>query len=196
MPGPADTYVAYGRLGHRLQHALSRIQTLGPRRRNQHTADCSLARRYRRSRRTAALPGHLIDIAATCCDVAGATVPDGGQPLEGVTLLPAFAGQPLQREAIYWEHEGNRAVRAGRWKLVAKHDQPWELYDIDTDRVEANNLADKQPDRVRELSLLYDRWAARASSVPLAIAGTPLIPLTTFLTGILTCWQLLCESRF
>jgi len=167
VPGPADTYVAYGRAWATVSNT--------PFREYKHwvheggistpliahwPAGIAARGELRHS------PGHLIDIAATCCDVAGATVPDGGQPLEGVTLLPAFAGQPLQREAIYWEHEGNRAVRAGRWKLVAKHDQPWELYDIDTDRVEANNLADKQPDRVRELSLLYDRWVARASVAP------------------------------
>lgn len=93
-------------------------------------------------------------------------MPDGGQPLEGVSLLPVFAGQPLQREAIYWEHEGNRAVRAGRWKLVARHDQPWELYDIDKDRVEAHNLVTEQPEKVRELSQLYERWATRVSVAP------------------------------
>ena len=113
---------------------------------------------------------HMIECRTIHPDRAGANEPRRArQPQRrprhaGVGLEPA--GQPLQREAIYWEHEGNRAVRAGRWKLVAKHDQPWELYDIDTDRVEANNLADKQPDRVRELSLLYDRWAARASVAP------------------------------
>jgi len=170
VPGPADTYVAYGRAWATVSNT--------PFREYKHwvheggistpliahwPAGIAARGELRHS------PGHLIDIAATCCDVAGATVPDGGQPLEGVTLLPAFAGQPLQREAIYWEHEGNRAVRAGRWKLVAKHDQPRELYDIDTDRVEANNLADKQPDRVRELSLLYDRWVARASVAPLPL---------------------------
>lgn len=167
MPGPADTYVAYGRAWATVSNTPFREYKHWV-----HEGGISTpliahwpagitARGELRS-----TPGHLIDIAATCCDVAGATVPADGQPLEGVSLLPAFAGQQLQREAIYWEHEGNRAVRTGRWKLVARHDQPWELYDIQTDRVEAKNLAAEQPDRVRDLSLLYDRWAARASVAP------------------------------
>ena len=57
--------------------------------------------------------------------------------MEGVSLLPAFAGQPLNRPSpIFLEHEGNRAVRAGKWKLVLKHLGPWELYDMEADRTE------------------------------------------------------------
>ena len=61
---------------------------------------------------------------ATCVDLAGAKYPQEQRPaitpLEGQSLVPAFAGKPLDRDAIFWEHEGNRAVRAGDWKLVAK----------------------------------------------------------------------------
>jgi arylsulfatase A-like enzyme len=70
-------------------------------------------------------PGHLIDIMATCVDVSGASYPDVFNDstiygMEGVSLAPAFQDQPLDREAIYWEHEGNRAIRMGDWKLVSK----------------------------------------------------------------------------
>lgn len=173
MPGPADTYVAYGRAWATVSNT--------PFREYKHWVHeggistplivhwpAGIAARGE-LRHT---PGHLIDIAATCCDVAGASVPADATPLEGLSLLPVFAGQPLQREAIYWEHEGNRAVRAGRWKLVAKHDQPWELYDVDTDRVESRNLAAAEPDKVRELSAMYDRWAARASVAPWPLSDT------------------------
>ncbi|MFM7922102.1 MAG: sulfatase-like hydrolase/transferase, partial [Planctomycetaceae bacterium] len=173
MPGPADTYVAYGRAWATVSNT--------PFREYKHWVHeggistplivhwpAGIAARGE-LRHT---PGHLIDIAATCCDVAGASVPATTQPLEGLSLLPVFAGQPLQREALYWEHEGNRAVRAGRWKLVAKHDQPWELYDVDTDRVESRNLAAAEPDKVRELSAVYDRWAARASVAPWPLPET------------------------
>ncbi|MFM7862917.1 MAG: sulfatase/phosphatase domain-containing protein [Planctomycetaceae bacterium] len=173
MPGPADTYVAYGRAWATVSNT--------PFREYKHWVHeggistplivhwpAGIAARGE-LRHT---PGHLIDIAATCCDVAGAAVPATTQPLEGLSLLPVFAGQPLQREALYWEHEGNRAVRAGRWKLVAKHDQPWELYDVDTDRVESRNLAAAEPDKVRELSAVYDRWAARASVAPWPLPET------------------------
>ncbi len=107
-------------------------------------------------------PGHLIDIAATCADLAGAK-PD---KLEGRSLAPVFAGKPLDRDAIYWEHEGNRAVRQGNWKLVAKHGGPWELYDIAKDRIESKDLAKENPARVAAMVAKYDAWAKRASVEP------------------------------
>ncbi len=112
-------------------------------------------------------PGHLIDIMATCLDVAQIEYPkqhNGHRitPAEGKSLRPAFGNKPIEREAIYWEHEGNRAVRSGKWKLVAQHKQPWELYDLEADRTETNNLAEKQPERVEQMKALYQRWADRA----------------------------------
>ena len=76
--------------------------------------------------------------------------------------VPAFAGKPLDRDALFWEHEGNRAVRSGDWKLVAKHDKPWELYDLSKDRVESTNLASKMPEKVEQLAAKYASWAKRA----------------------------------
>jgi arylsulfatase len=111
-------------------------------------------------------PGHLIDIAATCYDLAGAKYPQGATPPEGRSLVPAFAGKPVDRDAIYWEHEGNRAVRVGDLKLVAKHGQPWSLYDVAKDRVESNDLAAKMPEKVKELAAKYDAYAKRALVEP------------------------------
>jgi len=91
---------------------------------------------------------------ATCVDLAGAAYPaefNGKkiQPPEGRSLRPAFEGQRIEREAIFWEHEGNRAVRAGKWKLVARNPNgPWELYDMEKDRTEMRDLAAAQPERV------------------------------------------------
>ena len=88
--------------------------------------------------------------------------------MEGVSLVPAFAGKSLNRsDAIYWEHEGNRAVRDGEWKLVAKENQPWELYNMQTDRTEMHSLAEKHPERVAEMSRRWEAWAKRASVLPL-----------------------------
>ncbi|MFM8274630.1 MAG: arylsulfatase, partial [Gemmata sp.] len=108
-------------------------------------------------------PGHLIDIAATCAELSGARYPEKAPPLEGKSLVPAFANRAIDRDAIYWEHEGNRAVRAGDWKLVGKHGESWELYDIAKDRIEANNLAAKEPERLKALVAKYDAWAKRAN---------------------------------
>lgn len=119
-------------------------------------------------------PGHLVDLMATAVDVAGATYPEtfhGGQviyPMEGRSLVPAFEGQPVDRDALYWEHEGNRAIRVGDWKAVAKGARgPWELYDISRDRSEQQNLATEQPDRLASLTGQWQAWAERAHVLPL-----------------------------
>lgn len=117
-------------------------------------------------------PGHLIDIMPTCVELSGAAYPSqfrGNriQPLEGRSLVPAFQGKPIQREAIFWEHEGNRALRLGNWKLVAKGPKGvWELYDMENDRTEMHDLASQQPERVRELAALWERWAKRTKAIP------------------------------
>jgi arylsulfatase len=112
-------------------------------------------------------PGHLIDLMATCLDVSGATYPKDKTPLEGKSLLPVFrTGKREGHEAIYWEHEGNRAVRQGKWKLVARHKGDWELYDLEADRTELADLASKDPDRVKSMAALYDAWAARSQVDP------------------------------
>ncbi len=118
-------------------------------------------------------PGHVIDLMPTCLDVAGATYPKEFNskpltPLEGVSLRPAFAGKPLQRrQPLFWEHEGNRAVFDGEWKLVALANEPWRLYNTQTDRTEQNDLATAQPERVKALTARWDEYAARANVLPL-----------------------------
>ncbi len=118
-------------------------------------------------------PGHLVDLMATCVDVSGADYPTeaGGKkikPMEGRSLAPAFSGKKIEREALYWEHEGNRAVRVGRWKLVAKGARgPWELYDLKADRTELHNLATEQPERAKRLAAMWQAYAQRANVLPL-----------------------------
>lgn len=117
-------------------------------------------------------PGHVIDLMATCVDVSGATYPKQFgdreiQPMQGVSLRAAFAGQALEREQpLFFEHEGNRAIREGRWKLVKLRNQPWELYDLQSDRTELHNLADEHPDRVKSMYEAWQAWAKRANVLP------------------------------
>ncbi len=119
-------------------------------------------------------PGHLIDIMATCLDVAGTAYPSefaGNKitPLEGKSLRPAFENKRIDRDAIFWEHEGNRAVRKDKWKLVAKGPAgKWELYDMEADRTETQDLASSQPAKVEELVAKWEAWAHRAQVLPWA----------------------------
>lgn len=116
--------------------------------------------------------GHLIDIMATCLDVAGAGYPkeyNGNEiiPLEGKSLVPYFKGKnPVNHETLYFEHEGNRALMEGNWKIVSEFKQPWELYNITKDRSELHNLTSEHPSVVQELRKKWQRWADKAGVVP------------------------------
>jgi arylsulfatase len=180
MAGPADTYIGYG-LGwanvsdtpfrlykhfvHEggistplIAHWPSQIKAKGD---------------WRRT------PSHLIDIMATCVDISGAKYPirykgRNIKPMEGKSLVPVFAEKPIEREALYWEHERNCAIRRGKWKLVGRNVlQPrgvpiekWELYDMEADRSELNNLAMSHPRIVEEMHEMYMAYANRANVIP------------------------------
>lgn len=174
MPGPEDTYMAYGMNWANVSNT--------PFREYKHFVHeggistpliAHWPQGIDRKNELERQPGHLIDLMATCVDLADAKYPttlngQAIQRMEGVSLVPAFAGASLERkEPIFWEHEGNRAARAGEWKLVAKENQPWELYNMKTDRTEMHDLAGKYPDRVTELSGLWETFAQRAAVLPL-----------------------------
>jgi len=112
--------------------------------------------------------GHIIDIMATCCGVAGVEYPkqyEGRdiQPMEGLSLAPTFSGSPgTPHELLYWEHFGNRAVRHGKWKLVEDaQNGRWELYDMEKDRTELHDLSEELPEQFEALKRLYQEWAER-----------------------------------
>ncbi len=113
-------------------------------------------------------PSHLIDLMATALDLGKADYPAGKIPVEGISLAPAFSGNALERgKPIYFEHEGNRAVRDGKWKLVAKGvNSPWELYDMEADRTETNDLAAEKSDLTAKMAAQYETWAKERGVVP------------------------------
>ncbi|UCG48433.1 MAG: sulfatase-like hydrolase/transferase [Phycisphaerales bacterium] len=172
MPGPADTYIGYGVNWANVSNTPFRLYKHWV---HEGGISTPLVAHWpegvKAKGKLCHQAGHLIDIMATCVDVAGAEYPaefKGSRiiPMEGRSLVPAFHNKPIEREAIYWEHEGNRAVRQGRWKLVSKHPGDWELYDMETDRTELNDLAGKYPDKVEQLKAFYERWAARCQVQP------------------------------
>jgi arylsulfatase A-like enzyme len=136
--------------------------------------------------------GHIMDLMPTLLEVAGVDYPDsrGGRklmPLEGLSLLPILEGRERKgHEALYWKFGQCRAVRMGKWKLVAPHPNPrlgidffkenqlpgnedrkeiaWELYDLEQDRTELRNLAEHFPDRVQEIAKLFRAWVSRVQN--------------------------------
>jgi arylsulfatase len=194
MPGPEDTYIAYG-------EAWANVSNTPFREYKHWTHEGGISTPLvahwpkgipaTRRGRLESQPGHLIDIMATCVDVAGAKFPamahsNSIPPMEGVSLAPAFRGKSLNRKnSLFWEHEANRAVRDGRWKLVAKENKPWELYDIQLDRTEQHNLASAEPKRAQQLAAQWDAYAARANVLPLGgwrdrVQGTNASPAKEF----------------
>ncbi|MBW3541831.1 MAG: arylsulfatase [Planctomycetes bacterium] len=173
LPGPADSYIAYGRNWANASNTPFRLYKHWVHEGGISTplivhwpAGVAAERRGRFVRD----PGHLIDIMATCVDVSGAAYPQEREivPLEGISLRPAIEGKALAREQpLFWEHEGNRAIRAGHWKLVANGPEgAWELYDVDADRSELNNLAAAYPDLAGRMARQWEEWAERAHVLP------------------------------
>ena len=108
-------------------------------------------------------PAHVIDIVPTVLELAGVTRPteQNGEPVPpppGKSLVPALAQDAtIERDNLWWLHEGNRAIRVGDWKLVAAKDAPWELYDLRTDRCEQQDVAAKHPEKVKELAAKWQQ---------------------------------------
>jgi arylsulfatase len=116
-------------------------------------------------------PGQLPDIMATVLEVTGAEYPNeynghAIDPYEGASLVPIFTSDGEREKPLYWEHEGNCAIRVGKWKLVRKYPGPWELFDMEQDRSELNDLSAAYPERVAEMSKLYQAWADRVGVIP------------------------------
>lgn len=173
LPGPADTYIAYGQGWANVSNT--------PFREYKHWVHeggistpliahwpAGILRHGELEKQ----PGHLIDLMPTCVELAGAKYPEklNGSSIyamEGTSLTPTFTAKTLPDRAIFWEHEGNRAMRQGDWKLVAKEAKgKWELYDVAKDRTEMHNLAETESDRMNSMARDWEAWAKRCHVLP------------------------------
>ena len=174
MAGAADTYIAYGRDWANVSNTPFREYKHWVHEGGIATPLIAHWPRGLAAQKRGALetqPGQLVDIMATCIDVAKATYPrqlngETLHPLPGHSLRPLFARDgAVAAYPLFWEHEGNRAIRDGKWKLVAKGARgAWELYDMSLDRAETNDLAEQQPARVENMAAQWEKWA-RANDV-------------------------------
>lgn len=185
MPGGSDTYIAYGEGWANVSNTPFRLYKHWVHEGGISTpliAHWPIGIAASRRNQLENQPGHLVDLMATCVDVAGAKYPTDRngkdvKPRAGVSLRPAFAAEPLKRmEPIFWEHEGNRAVRDGRWKLVARHKSPWELYDMESDRTESNDLRAMHPAIVSKMTAQYEAWAEKSGVHPWPVANKGDVP--------------------
>lgn len=124
-------------------------------------------------------PAHMIDFVPTALELAGLPLSPtdadpAAPPFAGRSLLPAFAADAaIERDCLWWLHEGNRAVRAGDWKLTAARDQPWELFNLANDRAEQHNLAGEHPEKVQQLERVWEAKADEFTAIAKLTAPEP-----------------------
>ena len=107
--------------------------------------------------------GHVMDLMPTALELAG--TPDASLPGQSLSYL--WGKGPLPDRTYCWEHEGNKAIRKGKWKLVRDHDDAsWQLYDMQADPVELNDMAASQPDRARAMLEEYQDWEKKVGVKP------------------------------
>ncbi len=174
MPGPADTFIAYGQNWANVSNTPFRYYKHFVHEGGISTplvvhwpAGILAAASWRPSRATWSTswpPASTLPAQAYPTEYQGHKI----TPMEGKSLGPAFAGKSIGRTApLFWEHEGNRALRAGQWKLVARYPSGnWELYDMEKDRTEMCDLSAMDPQRVRAMAAEWEAFAKRAHVLP------------------------------
>lgn len=171
MPGPENTYQSYGTAWANLSNTPFRLYKHWTHEGGVSTPlICHWPNGIQEQGSLRHTPGHLPDIMSTIVDITGSQYPDDFQghripAPEGRSLTSVFEDDSLPERPIFWEHEGNAAVRVGKWKLVCEFPEAWELYDMENDRTETTNLAERHPDVVAEFSRQYDEWAKRCGVI-------------------------------
>lgn len=113
-------------------------------------------------------PGHCVDFVPTVLELSGAKAPADAPAKPGRSLVPLFAKDGAPERDLWWQHEGNRALRRGNWKAVAAgRDAEWELYDLGTDRAESKNVAKEHPEKLKELVAAWTKQRDAHNSLAL-----------------------------
>ena len=174
MPGPTDTYIAYGRNWANVSN--TPFREYKSRNHEGGIATPLIAHWPKGIKAHGELrhePGHLIDLMATCVDLSGADYPKKFADqqiiaMEGRSLAGGFDGDRDEERVLMFEHFGKAAIRKGKWKLVRLgYKQSWELYDIQKDRTELNDLSKEKPELAREMADLWEKEAERTLIYPL-----------------------------
>lgn len=174
MPGPSESYIAYGRNWANVSNTPFRQYKS-----KNHEGGISTPliahwpKGIKAKNELRDQPGHLIDVMATCVDLGGATYPkkykgNDIQPMEGQSLAASFDENVIKDRLLMWEHYRNAAIRQGKWKLVRLNSKnaKWELYDTEKDRSEMNDLVNVYPEKAKELEALWEKHAHRTKIYP------------------------------
>ncbi len=172
MPGPHDTFAAYGLAWANASNTPLRGTKLGGYEGGIRTP---LVVRWpaviRQRGGLSAQPGHVIDFMATFLDVASVSYPTdfkGRKPLpvEGRSLLPIFRGHRREgNRELCWSVPRHDAIRIGKWKAIRpKKGGPWQLFDLDSDATETVDLAEREPEHVKELARRFEAWRDRVNA--------------------------------
>lgn len=165
IPGPESTYASYGRKWANLSNSPYRLYKKWV-----HEGGIAAPLVVRWPSGVAEpggicdFPAQLTSIVPTLLEITGAAAK--GAALEGSSMVPALAGMPLAQAPMFWEHCGNAAVRAGGWKLAREFEGTWELYDMQRDPTETQDLADRHTDVVSVLADQWQEWADRVGVIP------------------------------